>query len=50
MRNSDRLRRTITVLAQDQIGLAAPRVVPLEGVRAVQQNDHVGILFKAVVD
>lgn len=45
MRHCDRLRRAVAVLAHDEVRFAAPRVVALEGVRPMQQDDHVGILF-----
>ncbi len=46
VRHGDRGRRTVTVLTQNQVGLTAPRVITLESVRAVQQDDHVGVLFQ----
>ncbi|SKN04214.1 Uncharacterised protein [Mycobacteroides abscessus subsp. massiliense] len=46
VRHGDRGRRAVTVLAQDQVGLTAARVIPFERVRAVQQDDHVGVLFQ----
>ena len=50
MRHRDRLRRPVTVLTQDQVGLSPAWVVALEGIGPVQQDDHVSILFKAVVN
>jgi len=50
MRDGDRLRRTVAVFTEDQVRLAAPWIVPLEGIGPVQEDNHVSILFKAVVD
>ena len=33
------------MLGQDQIGLAATRIVTLKRIRAVQQDHHVGVLL-----
>ena len=49
MRNGDRLRRPVPVLAQDQVGLAATRIVTLEGIWTVQQDYHIGILFQGIM-
>jgi hypothetical protein len=40
-----RLGRAVAVLGQNQVRFTAARVVALEGIWAVQQNDHVRILF-----
>ncbi len=45
MRDSDGLRGAVAMLAQDEVGLAATRVVTLERVRPVQQNDDVRVLL-----
>ena len=50
MGNGDGLRRAVSVFAEDQVGLTAARVVTLEGIRPVQQDDHVRILFQTVVN
>lgn len=49
MRHGDRLRRAIPVLAHDQVSFTAPRVVSLEGVRPVQEDDHIRILFERIM-
>ena len=45
MRNGDRLCRTIAVLGQNQVCLAATGVVTFERVWPMQQDDHVRILL-----
>lgn len=45
MRHGDRPGRTVTVFGDNEIRLAAARVVPLEGVGSVQQDHHVGVLL-----
>jgi hypothetical protein len=45
VRNSNRGCRTVTVLAQDDVGFTCARVIALEGVGPVQQNNHVRILL-----
>lgn len=50
MRDGDRLRRTVAVLAQNQIGLAAARVVTLESIGTMKQDDHIGILFQRIMN
>ena len=49
MRDGDRLGRTVTVFGENEIRLSATRVVALERVRPVQQNDHVSILFQRLL-
>jgi hypothetical protein len=44
--DGNRLGRAVTVLGQNEIRFPTARVVTLEGVRAVQQNDHVGVLLQ----
>jgi hypothetical protein len=43
--NGHRLGRAVAVLGQNQVGLAAARVIALERIGPVQQDDHVRILF-----
>jgi hypothetical protein len=49
VRNGNRLRRPVTVLAKNQVRFTAARVVTLECIRPMQQYDHVGILFEGIV-
>ena len=49
MRDGDGLGWAVTVLAEDQIRLTAARVVPLERIRPVQQDDHVRVLFERIM-
>lgn len=44
------LGRAVAMLGENQVGLAAARVVALECIRPVEQDNHVGILFKRVMD
>ena len=43
--DDDRARRAVAVLGQDQVGLAAARVVGVEGIGSVQQH-HVRVLLQ----
>ena len=45
-----RLGWAVTVLGQNQVGLTAARVVTLEGIRAVQQDHHITILFQRIMN
>ena len=45
VRNGYRLRRTVAVLTENQVRLAAAWVVAVERIRSVQKYDHIGILF-----
>src|SRR5947199_2850473 len=47
--DGDRAGGAVAVLGEDEIGLARAGVVALEGVGAVQEDDHVGVLLDAVV-
>ena len=49
MRHGDRFRRPITVLTENQIRLATPRIIAFEGIRPVQQDDHVRILLQRIM-
>ena len=49
VRHGDIRGGAVAVLAEDDVGLATARVLPVEGVRAVQQHDHIGILLEAVM-
>ena len=46
MRHGHRLGRPVAVLGEDEVRFAAAWVVTFEGIRPVQQNDHVGILLQ----
>ncbi len=46
MRDGDGLGRAVAMLAQNQISLAAARIVAFERVRPMQQDHDVGILFE----
>ena len=46
MCDGDRLSRAVPVLGKNQVGLAATWVVTLECIGAVEQYDHVAILFQ----
>jgi hypothetical protein len=48
--NRHRLGRPVAMLSQNQVRLTAAGIVTLEGIRSVQQDDHVRILFERVVD
>lgn len=50
VRDGHGLGWAVAVLGQNQVGLTATWVVSLEGIRPVQQDNHVGILFERVVD
>jgi hypothetical protein len=43
--NRHRLGRPIAMLSQNQVRLTAAGIVTLEGIRSVQQDDHVRILL-----
>lgn len=45
VRNGNRCRGAISVLADNEVGFATARVVTFEGIGSVQQDDHVGVLF-----
>ena len=49
MCDGDRLSRSVSMLAQDQVRLAPTRIVALERVWPMQKYDHIGILFQAVM-
>lgn len=46
MRDGDRGERPGAMLAQDQVGLTGARIVPLPGVRPVDQDHHVRVLLQ----
>src|SRR3981081_1834179 len=50
MCDGDRLRWAVAVLAQNQVCLATTRIVALECIRAMQEYDHIRILFERVVN
>src|SRR5215207_9082491 len=49
MCDGDGLRRTVAVLAQNQVRLTAAWVVTLERIGAMQKYDHIRVLFEAVM-
>jgi hypothetical protein len=44
--NSHRLGRAVAMLGQNQVCLTAARVVAIEGIGSIQQDDHIRILFQ----
>ncbi len=49
VRNGYRLRRTVAVLTENQVRLAAAWVVAVERIRPMQKYDHIRILFQLVM-
>lgn len=49
VRHSDIRGRAVTVLAEDDVRFTTARVVAVDGVRAVQQHDHVGVLLQTIM-
>jgi hypothetical protein len=49
MCDSHRLGRTVAVLGENQVRLTTTRIVALESVWPMQQDDHICVLLKAVM-
>src|SRR6516165_3362753 len=49
VRDRNRLGRAIAVLGENEIRLSPTRIIPFEGVRPVQQDHDVSILFETIM-